>query len=457
MVLVKKNVFAFVQLLFLLSSFSLFGQNAKSIKTIIVDAGHGGKDYGAYGGYEGGLGSYEKNITLAISNKLVAELKKQLPDVKVVPTRTTDIFQSPPEKANIANDNRGDLFICIHADAVELKTGRTQTGTRQETRYRVKTTGKGKKRKKTSTPYTVTVPVYNYYKIGSQRTGTSIWLFAAHKTSVKFQALMSSEEEMNIETSSDSSYNNIDFSAPEFRMMAKVHADRYQKKSIRLASLVDEEIDKTDRNALGINQRQKGIWVLQATNMPAILIETGFISNHDDERYLNSEKGQQELAESIATAVKRYKEQIDNNNSTPVPATTTSPTINKEEKKVLEEATAQKISGRANNVLKKIVVSQPNFKIDLYDDGDIDGDIISVYYNGKLIVESKKLTDKPLTLNLTTETGNTENELLIYAENVGEIPPNTALMILTEGNQRTEVRISADSKKNGVILFSKNK
>ena len=83
--------------------------------------------------------------------------------------------------------------------------------------------------------------------------------------------------------------------------------------------------------------------------------------------------------------------------------------------------------------------------------------IISVYYNGKLIVESKKLTDKPLTLNLTTETGNTENELLIYSENVGEIPPNTALMILTEGNQRTEVRISADSKKNGVILFSKNK
>ena len=456
MVLIKKNVFVFLQLVLLFSS-ALYGQNSKSIKTIIVDAGHGGKDYGAFGGYEGGLGSYEKNVTLAISNKLVAELKKQLPDVKIIPTRTTDVYQTPPEKATIANDNKGDLFVCIHADAVDLKTGRTQTGTRQETRYHVKTTGKGKKRKKTSTPYTVTVPVYNYYKIGSQRTGTSIWLFAAHKTSAKIKALMNSEEEMNVETSSDTTYNSIDFSAPEYRMMAKVHADRYQKKSIRLATLVDEEIDKTDRNALGINQRQKGIWVLQATNMPAILIETGFITNHDDERYLNSEKGQQELAESIALAIKRYKEQIDNNVIAPISTGTVSSTINKEEKKVLNEATNNKYSGRTNFLVKKVEVSQSNFKVDLYDDGDIDGDIVSVYYNGKIMVDSKKLTDKPITLNLTTETGRTENELLIYADNAGEIPPNTALMIVAEGKQRTEVRISADFKKNGLILFSKSK
>jgi N-acetylmuramoyl-L-alanine amidase len=454
MVLTKKIVLFFLQLLLLFSS-SLFGQNSKSIKTIIVDAGHGGKDYGAYGGYEGGLGSYEKNVTLAISNRLVAELRKQLPDVKIVPTRTTDIYQSPPEKANIANDNRGDLFVCIHADAVDLKTGRTQTGTRQETRYHVKKTGKGRKKKKTSTPYTVTVPVYDYYKIGSQRTGTSIYLFAAHKTSDKIKALMNSEEEMNVEASSDSTYNSIDFSAPEYRMMAKVHADRYQKKSIRLATLVDEEVDKTDRNALGINQRQKGIWVLQATNMPAILIETGFITNHDDERYLNSEKGQQELAERIAMAIKRYKEQIDNNTLTPIATGTSSSIINNEEKKVLNEATGQKYLSRTSTILKKVEVSQANFKVDLYDDGDIDGDIVSVYYNGKMIVDSKKLTDKPITLSLTTETGRTENELLIYADNVGEIPPNTALMIVEEGKQRTEVRISADSKKNGVIIFSK--
>lgn len=320
-------------------AFTAAAQNTKSLKTIIVDAGHGGKDFGAHGGYEGGLNSYEKNVTLAISNKLVAELKKQLPDVKIIPTRTTDIYQSPPEKANIANENKGELFICIHADAVALQTGRRQIGTRQETRYKV--TGKKKKRK--STPYTVTVPVYEYYKIGSKRSGTSIWLFAAHKTSEKLKALMNNGEEIEVETESDSTYDSIDFSAPEYRMMAQVHASRYQQKSIKLASLVDDEVDKTDRNALGINQRQKGIWVLQATNMPAILVETGFITNHEDERFLNSDKGQQEIAECIARAVKRYKEQLEyNKGNTPA-------TEDKAEQKVLKEATTPKYSTNDRN------------------------------------------------------------------------------------------------------------
>ncbi len=323
----------FLIFVFCMAAINAAAQNSKSLKTIIVDAGHGGKDFGAHGGYEGGLNSYEKNVTLAISNKLVAELKKQLPEVKVIPTRTTDIYQSPPEKADIANNNKGELFICIHADAVALQTGRRQIGTRQETRYKV--SGKGKKKKKT--PYTVTVPVYEYYKIGSKRSGTSIWLFAAHKTSDKLKALMKNEEEIEVETDNDSTYNTIDFSAPEYRMMASVHAKRYQEKSIKLASLVDDEIDKTSRAALGINQRQKGIWVLQATNMPAILVETGFITNHDDERYLNSEKGQQEIAECITRAVKRYKEQLEKGNISTPPSSD-----KREEEKVLQEAKAPK-------------------------------------------------------------------------------------------------------------------
>ncbi len=316
------------------------GQTPRTLKTIIVDAGHGGKDYGAHGGYEGGLNSYEKNVTLAISNKLVAELKKQLPDVKVVPTRTTDIYQDPREKADIANENKGDLFICIHADAVALQTGRRQIGTRQETRYKVTYTGKGKKKKKKSTPYTITVPVYEYYKIGSKRTGTSMWLFAAHKTDAKTNAVIKNEasqaeEEIEIGSGADSALNEIDFSGPEYRMMAQVHVQRYQQKSIKLASFINDEIAETERPALGIYQRAKGIWVLQATNMPAVLVETGFITNYDDERYLNSEKGQQEIAESIARAVKRYKEQLESGKGNSPVVTT------KEEEKVLKEATVQ--------------------------------------------------------------------------------------------------------------------
>ena len=301
--------FAAFQLLIFSQAFT---QVPKKIRTIIVDAGHGGKDAGAHGIYEGGLGSSEKNVTLAISLKLVEELKKQLPGVNIVPTRTNDIYQSPPEKANIANANKGDLFICIHADALALKTGRRQISTRVETRYRYTYTGKGKRRKKISHPYSTVVPVYEYYKIPSARSGTSVWIFAAHKTSAKLKAIMQEEGEFELEAGADSTYNNFDFNTPDGRMLAQIYAKRYQEKSDRLATFVNDEVEKTGRNALGVNQRQKGIWVLQATNMPAILIETGFITNHDDERYINSEKGQQELAECIARAVKAYKEQLEN-------------------------------------------------------------------------------------------------------------------------------------------------
>ena len=312
--MLKSKIFSFSLLtVFLLTiSFITFSQTPKKLKTIIVDAGHGGTDVGAIGQYENSLRSKEKDITLAISKKLVAELKRQLPDVNIIPTRTTDIYQDPREKANIANQNKGDLFLCIHADAVNLKTGRRQIGMKTVTRYKITYRGKGKHKKKISNAYQVQEPVYEYFKIPTQRNGTSVWIFAAHKTSDKLKAIMQEEGDFEVETGGDSTYSNFDFNTPEGRALAQVYAKRYQEKSDRIASYVNEEVDKTGRPALGINQRQKGIWVLQATNMPAILIETGFISNPEDERYLNSEKGQQELAEAITNAVIRYKNQMEN-------------------------------------------------------------------------------------------------------------------------------------------------
>ncbi|MEI8053713.1 MAG: N-acetylmuramoyl-L-alanine amidase [Bacteroidota bacterium] len=305
---------------FVLFSVSAFAQQPKKLKTIIVDAGHGGDDFGAIGQYEHSMRSNEKDVTLAISLKLVEELKKQLPEINVVPTRTADIYQSPIEKANIANENKGDLFICIHADSGPLKTGRRQTGTRTVTRYKVTYKGKGKKKKKISTPYKAVEPVYDYYKLPLERNGTSVWIFAAHKTSEKLKAIMSeegqNEGEYQIEAGADSSINNFDFNTPEGRAIAQIYAKRYQEKSDRLATLVNEEIEKTDRPALGVNQRQKGIWVLQATNMPAILIETGFINNPEDEKFLNSESGQQQMAATIVASIIRYKTQIENTNHT---------------------------------------------------------------------------------------------------------------------------------------------
>ncbi len=443
-----------VPVLFLIAAFhllilpDLFSQTTKKIKTIVVDAGHGGtKDPGATGQYENSLRSKEKDITLAIALKLVDELKKELPGVNIVPTRTTDIYQDPREKARIANEAKGDLFLCIHADSGPLKQGRRQIGTRTVTRYRV--SGRGKKKKRT--PYQVTEPVYEYFKLPLTRTGTSVWIFAAHKTSDKLKAIMDGDESFEIEANGvDSLENNFDFSTPEGKIIAGIYAKRYQERSDRLATMVNEEVETTGRQALGVSQRQKGIWVLQATNMPAILIETGFINNPEDERYLNSEKGQQELAEAITKAVRRYKDQVENLNSKPNSNGAGGQVEDKP--KTVAEQPVEALEKRPVKDSKILEVKSNKVKIDLFDDGEIDNDIVSVYFNNALVVDKRSLTAQAHSFTLSLAPGKT-NELVLVAENLGSIPPNTALMVITDGTSRHEIRLSADMKNNASIRF----
>ncbi len=311
MLKIKEYGFAvFAAFVLLFSCLNIFAQTPKKIRTIIVDAGHGGTDVGAHGEYEGTLGSLEKNITLAISNKLVAELKKQLQGVQIIPTRTTDIFQDPREKARIANNNHGDLFVCIHADAVALKTGSRIIGYRTQTYTTTKYIGKGKKKKKIVTPHQREVAIKQYFKIPTTRRGTSTLIFAARNTNAKIKAMENSD--MLFTTEENDSSLDINYNSPEWKANALLYTQNYFKKSYKLGSLIQDEIANMNRENLGVWQREKGIWVLQATQMPAVLIETGFIANPDDERYLNSEKGQQEIAEAIAKAIKKYKDQVEN-------------------------------------------------------------------------------------------------------------------------------------------------
>ena len=434
-------LFAALQLLIIKE---ISAQTPKLIKTIVVDAGHGGTDVGASGQYENSLRSKEKDVTLAIALKLVDELKRQLPNVKVLPTRTTDIYQTPTEKARLANEYKGDLFLCIHADSGPLKTGRRQTGTRTVTRYKISYIKKKKKKIKVSTPYEVEEPVYEYFKMPLTRSGTSVWIFAAHKTSDKLKAIMGGDENFEIEAgAADSVDNSFDFSSPQGKIIAAIYAKRYQERSDRLATFVNDEVENTGRPALGVNQRQKGIWVLQATNMPAILVETGFINTPEDEVYINSEKGQQELAEAITKAVMRYKTQVESLNYTAPP-----PVVSSDKKPVA----AASVAGRPVKDIKTINVKNKKIFVDLYDDGDIDNDIVSVYFNGEQIVTKKSLSTNPLSLTLNIEPGKS-NELVLFAENVGNIPPNTALMIINDGPNRHEVRLSSDMKNNAEVKF----
>jgi len=112
-----------------------------------------------------------------------------------------------------------------------------------------------------------------------------------------------------------------------------------------------------------------------------------------------------------------------------------------------------KYEKRNSDLIKTIEIDNANFTVDLYDNGDIDGDSISLFFNGKLLLSHKRLSDKALRLKLDVDASRDLNELIMYAENLGTIPPNTALMVVNDGDNRYEVRISSDLQKSGAIRF----
>lgn len=108
---------------------------------------------------------------------------------------------------------------------------------------------------------------------------------------------------------------------------------------------------------------------------------------------------------------------------------------------------------RNTTLIKTIEVENVSVKVNLYDNGEIDGDSISLFYNGKLLLSRQRLSDKPITLNINVDNDKNMNELVMYAENLGSIPPNTALMVVYDGPNRYEVRITSDLQKSGTIRF----
>jgi N-acetylmuramoyl-L-alanine amidase len=308
--MIEKKILSLGFILLLGSYAQESAAQVKKIKTIVVDAGHGGTDSGAPAEYENSLKSFEKDITLAISLKLVDELKKQLPDLNIIPTRTTDVFDSPTEKARIANEAQGDLFVCIHADSQPLKTGSRQIGTKMVTKYKVRYEGKGKNKKKITESYEVEVPIYESFKMSGPANGTSVYIFNPTKISDRLKAIKNDEFEPEFEKE-DTTIKHVDYTTPEGRILANAYSKLYLAKADLAATLVLDEIAKTGRKTLGVKQRPKGIWVLSATKMPSILIETGFVSNEEDEKYLTSEEGQNEIVLAIAKAIKQYRDSVE--------------------------------------------------------------------------------------------------------------------------------------------------
>lgn len=299
-----KKIFVVLAAFVSMTALSSFREKkpAQSLRTVIIDAGHGGHDVGARGQY-----SNEKDICLAIETKLAELIRKQFPGVQVIRTRSSDEFVHLHKRADIANHNKGELFISIHVNAAPGIQHKQLTGYKTQVSY----TGKGKKRKK----ITKKVPQYRYYTTPNPAKGTETYIWGAHKNEDKEVALRENAP-MLTEDNYKENYGDIDPNSPEFIALSLLKTKQFFKRSATLASMVEDQFEKVGRVSRGQKQRQVGIWVLQATAMPSVLVETGYITNKAEEDYLNSEVGQNEIAGCVAGALKNYIDWLNKNGLT---------------------------------------------------------------------------------------------------------------------------------------------
>jgi N-acetylmuramoyl-L-alanine amidase len=280
--------------IFILSSFSTkdsFFQKSR-LRKIVIDAGHGGKDGGAPGKY-----SNESNVALAISLKLEQLINEQIPDIEVVLTRRTDVFDSPVEKAKIANQAKADLFVCIHCNSADPIRHSEFVGYKTETYHK-----NGKK-------HTRQVKEYHTTYTPNPAKGTETYIWGAHRNDLKEIAM---RENQSLYLDSNAASTVKDFDSPEKMNFINLKTRQYFDRSAYLALTIQDEFTKAGRVNRDALQRQVGIWVLQAVAMPAVLVETGYISNPEEEDYLNSPTGQTEIAQVIVNAIKRYRSSLDN-------------------------------------------------------------------------------------------------------------------------------------------------
>lgn len=240
---------------------SLIGQ-AKTF-TVVLDPGHGGKDPGACG-----KSSYEKNIVLSVAQKVGKKLTDTYgKDIKVIYTRNSDVFIELERRARIANDAHADIFVSIHTDAVDRNT------------------------------------VY----------GASTFTMGMSKESSNLEVAKRENSVMLLEDNFEERYAGFDPSSVESYIIFELMQDINMENSISLAKNIQDNFIKKKRHNRGV--RQAPYWVLHRTSMPSVLVELGFISNPEEERYMKSAKGQEELSDCIYQAICQYKRACDNKSS----------------------------------------------------------------------------------------------------------------------------------------------
>ena len=238
----------------ILSAFAPSNKKGYRIRTVVIDAGHGGHDTGCLGS-----SAKEKTVALAISLKLGRMIEDRFPDVKVVYTRKTDVFVELRERADIANRNHADLFICIHCNSG-----------------------------------------------GKAAYGVETYVMGLHKTDDNLNVSKRENASILLEKDYKSKYDGYDPNSPESHIIFNLYQNLYMEKSLVFAAKVQAHAEEYGgRFNRGV--KQAGFLVLYKTAMPSVLIETGFLTHKSEEDFLDSDKGQATMATAIFRAFKEYK------------------------------------------------------------------------------------------------------------------------------------------------------
>ena len=254
-----KLIIVIISSIFVFSTLSISAQTFRKIDRVVIDAGHGGKDPGTVGKH-----SKEKDVALIIALKVGKYIEENLPGVEVIYTRKTDVFIELWRRPKIANEKKADVFISIHCNAAASK----------------------------------------------KAFGTETFIIGATKSERNLAIAKKENAAILYEADYEKQYDNFDPNSPESYIIFELFQSAYREQSESLARKVQDQFtNKLHRENRGV--REAGFLVLVNTTMPSILVETVFLSNPEEEKYLISESGQNEIASGIYRAFKEYKIQME--------------------------------------------------------------------------------------------------------------------------------------------------
>lgn len=230
------------------------------VRTVVVDAGHGGKDPGCLG-----RRTRESRVVLQLALQLGRKIKQEMPNMRVIYTRSTDHFVELAERSAIANRNRADLFISLHCNASPSSNR-----------------------------------VY----------GTETYTMGLHKTNGNLDVAKRENAVILKEANYEQTYKGFNPNSPLAHIMLANYQHAFMGSSINFAEKIERSFRRSaERKSNGV--KQAGFLVLWRTTMPSVLIETGYLTNPTEELYLMSEKGQDEITDAIYKALMQYKEEIE--------------------------------------------------------------------------------------------------------------------------------------------------